>query len=234
MEGLQDLPPIHKSHHFTTPPEMHNQVIAFSSEHPIRDCVKLSDLLELQGVSVSFRTVQNILIKHGLGQNYDQLLELERRHLGKGLELTAEHVHSLGKANLASESGTSRVPGWESCSALTSSAWEPSRVLAGYISMLWSTPSAICIPANSQKPRPYCLYNDVLPFYRERGLPVTTVLTDNGWELCGRGMHPHELYLALNDIESRTTRIRTSQTNSFVECFNRRMKEEGKHPQNQY
>jgi transposase InsO family protein len=70
------------------------------------------------------------------------------------------------------------------------------------------------------------LHNDVLPFYRELDLPVGAVLTDNGREFCGTERHPYELYLALNDIEHRTTRVRSPRTNGFVERFNGTVLEE--------
>ena len=45
-------------------------------------------------------------------------------------------------------------------------------------------------------------------------------LTDNGREACGTERHPCELYLDLNGIEHRRTRVRTPRTNGFVERFN--------------
>ena len=53
------------------------------------------------------------------------------------------------------------------------------------------------------------LHNDVLPFYCQKGLPIAAVLTDNGREFCGTDAHPYELYLDLNEIEHRRTRVRT-------------------------
>jgi transposase InsO family protein len=70
------------------------------------------------------------------------------------------------------------------------------------------------------------LHNDVLPFYRKLGLPVGAVLTDNGREFCGTEKHPYELYLELNDIEHRRTRVRSPRTNGFVERFNRTVLDE--------
>jgi SAM-dependent methyltransferase len=64
------------------------------------------------------------------------------------------------------------------------------------------------------------LHNEVLPFYQTLDLPVGAVLTDNGREFCGTDTHPYELYLELNGIEHRKTRIRTPRTNGFVERFN--------------
>ena len=49
------------------------------------------------------------------------------------------------------------------------------------------------------------LYERVLPFYDALDVPVQAILTDNGWEFCGKhDSHPYELLLALEDIEHRT------------------------------
>jgi transposase InsO family protein len=52
-------------------------------------------------------------------------------------------------------------------------------------------------------------------------------LTDNGREFCGRAdQHPYELLLALEEIEHRTTKIRSPRTNGFVERMNRTLLDE--------
>ncbi len=66
----------------------------------------------------------------------------------------------------------------------------------------------------------YSIRNEALPFYQEKKLAVGAILTDNGREFCGRETHPYELYLALNDIEHRRTKVRNPKTNGFVERFN--------------
>src|SRR5260370_23284930 len=70
------------------------------------------------------------------------------------------------------------------------------------------------------------LHNDVLPFYAERDLTVEKVLTDNGREFCGTNTHPYALYLALNDIAHKRTKVKHPSTNGFVERFHRTVKEE--------
>lgn len=70
------------------------------------------------------------------------------------------------------------------------------------------------------------LHNDVLPFYQKHKLTVENILTDNGQEFCGNEQHPYELYLELNDIKHRRTRVRHPQTNGFVERFNLTMLDE--------
>jgi len=66
------------------------------------------------------------------------------------------------------------------------------------------------------------VHNEVLPFYKEHGMTVKAILTDNGREYCGTDAHPYELYLALNDIEHR----RTHQTNGFIERLGRTVLDE--------
>ncbi len=52
LAGLKDLPPVAKSHPFTTPVEVQERIVALSLERPKWGCVKLSDYLKLEGVSV--------------------------------------------------------------------------------------------------------------------------------------------------------------------------------------
>ena len=70
------------------------------------------------------------------------------------------------------------------------------------------------------------LHNEVLPQYEAWGLEGKAVLTDNGREYCGKDSHPFELYLALNDITHKKTRVNRPQTNGFVERFNRTLLDE--------
>jgi hypothetical protein len=71
------------------------------------------------------------------------------------------------------------------------------------------------------------LYERVLPFYDALGVSIGAVLTDNGREFCGKpDSHPYELLLALEGLEHRTTRIRSPQTNGFVERMNRTLLDE--------
>src|SRR4030042_1811391 len=96
-EGLKSLPPIHKSHPFTTPPEMVDKIVALSIEHPSWGCNRLSDQMKLAGSYVSSPTIQDILIKNGMGSRYERLLKLEERALEHKIELTAQQVARIEK-----------------------------------------------------------------------------------------------------------------------------------------
>ncbi len=67
---------------------------------------------------------------------------------------------------------------------------------------------------------------EVLPFYSERGLEVEGILTDDGREFCGGEGHPYRRYLELNQIEHQTMQAGRTQTNGFVERFNRTVLDE--------
>jgi transposase InsO family protein len=60
----------------------------------------------------------------------------------------------------------------------------------------------------------------VVPFYARLDLPIGAVLTGTGREFFGTQRHPYELYLALNDIEHRNTKVGSPSINGFVERFN--------------
>jgi len=99
LEGLKDLPPIHRSHPQTTPPEVEAEIIALSLEHPGWGYHRLSDMMRLRGRYVSGPTIQNILARNGMATMYDRLLKLEEKVASELIELTAEQVALIEKAN---------------------------------------------------------------------------------------------------------------------------------------
>lgn len=73
----------------------------------------------------------------------------------------------------------------------------------------------------------HVLNNDVLPFFEQHNTRIDTVLSDNGREYCGRkDQHPYELFLQLEEIEHRTTRVRRPQSNGFGERLHRTLLDE--------
>ena len=62
---------------------------------------------------------------------------------------------------------------------------------------------------------------------RAHGARIDVVLSDNGREFCGRpDRHPYELFLQLEEIEHRTTRVRRPQSNGIIERFHRTVLDE--------
>ena len=73
----------------------------------------------------------------------------------------------------------------------------------------------------------HVLNDRVLPVFEEHGIRIRTILSDNGREFCGRpDRHPYELFLQLEGIEHRTTRVRRPQSNGFIERFHRTLLDE--------
>jgi transposase InsO family protein len=231
LEGLKDLPPIHKSHPMTTPPEVVEHIIALSLEHPGWGCVKLSSMLKLEEINVSSPTIQNILIKNNMGSKYERLLKLEEQASKKAIQLTPEQVAQIEKYNpcYRERHVESSKPG-ELLSQDTFYVGTLKGVGRVYLHAVVDTYGSYAFGFLHTTKQPEAaavvLHNDVLPFYKSKGLVIKAVLTDNGREFCGKDTHPYEIYLALNDIEHRTTKVRKPQTNGFVERFNRTVLEE--------
>jgi transposase InsO family protein len=60
------------------------------------------------------------------------------------------------------------------------------------------------------------LNDDVLPFFDQHGVTITTFPSDNGREFCGNpDKHRYELFLQLQGIEHRTIRVGWPQSNDF-------------------
>jgi transposase InsO family protein len=67
----------------------------------------------------------------------------------------------------------------------------------------------------------------VLPSFETHGAAIDTILNDNGREFCGRtDRHPYELFLQLEGIAHRTTKVRRPQSNGIVERLHRTLLDE--------
>jgi transposase InsO family protein len=231
LEGLKDLPPIHKTHPQTTPPETVERILALSLEHPAWGCVRLSEHLKLDGTSVSSPTIQSILIKHQMGSKFERLLRLEERMVTEPIELSTEQVTQIEKANpcFRERHVESSRPGELLCqdTFFVGTFKGVGKVyLHTVVDTYGSTAFGFLHTSKVPEAAVAVLHNDVLPFYAERGLVIEKVLTDNGREFCGTETHPFEVYLALNDLAHKRTKVRHPQTNGFVERFHRTVKEE--------
>ena len=226
LEGLKDLPPIHHSHPQTTKPEVVKKLLAISFNHPAWGCVRISNMLKLENVSVSSVTIQNILTKRGMRTMYDRLLKLEERSLQQKTKLTGEQIRYLEQTNPCwrEKHVESSRPGELLCQD-TFYVGRLKGVGQVYLQAIVDTYGSYAFGHLYVSKMPECsveiIHNDVLPQYKKWDLTVKSILTDNGTEYCGKDTHPYELYLNLNDIKHRKTKIRSPKTNGFVERFNK-------------
>ena len=231
LDGLKDLPPVAKWHPMTTPPEVVARIAELAMAHPAYGCNRVEALLALEGKRVSAITVQKILNDHGLGTRHERWLALERRNAERAIELTPEQAAFLEKLNpcFRERHVESSRPG-ELLSADTFMVGTLKGIGRVYLHAVVDTHGSYAFGFLHVSKQPEAavavLHNEVLPFYAALDLPVGAVLTDNGREFCGTERHPYELYLALNDIEHRRTRVGTPRTNGFVERFNGTVLEE--------
>lgn len=232
FEGLKDLPPIPKSFPNETPVEVKKKVINLSIQHPAWGPVRISDHLQLEGISVSSSTVRNLWLKEGLETRYKRILRLEEQTQGKRIELTEEQIRLLEKANpcFRERKVESRYPGY-----LLSQDTFAVGVIKGvgriYLQAVVDTYGSYAFgklyTSKLSETAVDVLYDRVLPFYEAHGLKVEHILTDNGREYCGRAMiHPYQIFLELYDIKHRRTKVATPRTNGFVERFNRTVLDE--------
>ena len=60
--------------------------------------------------------------------------------------------------------------------------------------------------------------SEVLPTFDAHDARIDAALSDNGREFCGReDQHPYELFLQLEGIEHKRTRVKRPQSNGIVE-----------------
>lgn len=73
----------------------------------------------------------------------------------------------------------------------------------------------------------HLMNTDVLPAFEAHNARIEVVLSDNSREYCGRpDQHPYELFLQLEEIEHRTTRVKRPQSNGIAERFHRTLLDE--------
>lgn len=232
FEGLIDQPPIPKSFSNETPIEVKEKIIALSVEHPAWGQLRISDQLRLEGISVSASTVRNIWLKEGLESRYKRILRLEEETCGKEIELTEEQIRLLEKANpcFRERRVESSYPGYllSQDTFMVGTLKGVGRVyMQAVVDTYGSYAFAKLYTSKLPETAAELLYDRVLPFYEVHGLKIEHILTDNGREYCGRPMiHPYQIFLELNDIKHRRTRVATPRTNGFVERFNRTVLDE--------
>lgn len=231
IEGLKDLPPIHKTHPQATSQELVQKILALALEQPAYGCKRISDELAKTGALISFVTVQSILNKHQLGTKYERWLALEKRHAELAIELTADQIAFLERENpqFTQRHVESTRPG-ELLNQDTFFVGTLKGVGKVWLHAVVDTFSSYAFGFLFASKQPEAavavLHNDVLPFYQHLGITINAILTDNGLEFCGTEHHPYEVYCAFTEITHRTTKVRSPRTNGFIERFNRTVLDE--------
>ena len=232
LEGLVDKPPIPATHPNQIPDTTKERIVSLSLEHPAFGQQRIADQLALEGLSVCPTTVRNVWIKENLETKYKRLLRLEEQLIEEGFELTEEQIKLLEKSNpeFAERHVESDYPGYLLCQ----DTFYVGRLkgvgrlyLQAVVDTYGSYAFAKLYTSKRQETAADILNDQVLPFYQSHDMVIEAILTDNGTEYKGRPMiHLYEIFLELNDIDHRTTKIASPRTNGFVERFNRTILDE--------
>jgi transposase InsO family protein len=216
-KGLLDQPPGPKKRHpCRIPEELEERIIETSLENPSYGAPRIAGLLRLQGLLVSSGTVYNLWCRHDMNTRLKRLLLLEKRY-DQSLDRLTNHVHADAPGALLNQDtfyfgfikGVGKI------------------YIQVVIDCYCSFAFAKLYPSKLPETASDLLNSRVLPFYESFHVPVRAILTDNGTEFCGKPYeHPYELFLNIENIQHRRTKVRSPWTNGFVERFNRTLLDE--------
>jgi len=232
-QGLLDrLPGPKGPHPNRVDEEVEKAILDYSLQYPTHGPLRVAQQLVLQGVQVSSGGVRGVWSRHNLLSRHERLLRLESSVREQSFELSSEQVILLERFSpefrerhietrhsgdlvavdtfqVGSLKGVGRI-------YLQSVIDCYSRYAFGRLYTNKLAVSAV-----------HVLNEDVLPFFEQHEAQINTILSDNGREYCGRvDRHPYELFLQLEDIEHRTTRVRRPQSNGYVERLHRTLLDE--------
>jgi transposase InsO family protein len=232
-EGLIDrLPGARGPHPNRVSEEVETAVLEHALAHPTHGAQRVADELRLKGMQVSSGGVRGVWSRHALLTKHERLLRLEASIRGRKLDLTVEQIRLLERYSPEfrerhiTTSFTGELVAVDTFFAGTLKGIGRiylQTVLDCHSRYAWARLYTSKLPLTAVQ----ILNNDVLPFFEKHRARVVTILSDNGREFCGRpDRHPYELFLQLEEIEHRTTKVRRPQSNGFIERFHRTLLEE--------
>jgi transposase InsO family protein len=232
-EGLIDRLPGPKGPHPNRVEEAVEQAILdYCLACPTHGPVTVANQLMLKGIQVSSGGVRGVWSRHNLLSKHDRLLRLEKHSREQNIELTdsqirvlerfspefrERHIETKHTGDLVSVD-TFMVGSLKGVGKIYLQT-----VIDCHSRYAWGRLYTNKLPVTAV----HVLNEDVLPFFEEHNASITTILSDNGREFCGRpDHHPYELFLQLEGIEHRTTKVRRPQSNGFVERLHRTLLDE--------
>ena len=233
QQGLLDrLPGPKGPHPNRVSEEVEKAILEHSLHQPTHGPVRVAQQLALQNVQVSAGGVRGVWGRHNLQSRHDRLLRLEKTVREEKLDLSDTQVRLLERFS----------PEFRERHIETRHTGDLVAVDTFFVGILkgvgrvylqsvidchsryaWGRLYTSKLPVTAV----HVLNENVLPFFEQHEARITTILSDNGREFCGRpDRHPYELFLQLEGIEHRTTRVRRPQSNGFVERLHRTLLDE--------
>ena len=207
-------------------PEVEEAVVKMAYEYPAYGQMRASNELRKQGILVSTGGVRSIWLRHGVETFKKRLAVLEERAAQQGIVYTEAQLTALETAKRQRETDPEEIETEHPGYLLGQDTFYvgylkgvgriyQQTVIDTYSSVAFAKLYTAKVPVTAD------ILNDrVLPFFEDHKIPILATLTDRGTEYCGNlDRHPYELYLQLNDIEHRKTRVKSPQTNGICERF---------------
>lgn len=232
-EGLIDrLPGARGPHPNRVAAEIEQAILDHALAQPCHGPMRVAQELMLRGIQVSSGGVRGVWQRHNLLTKHDRLLRLEKATAERKLTLTDDQVRLLERFSPEFRERHIEAP---HTGALVAVDTFFVGVLKGVGKVYLQT--AIDCASRYAWARLYpnklpvtavqLLNNDVLPIFEQHGAVVEAVLSDNGREFCGReDQHPYELFLQLEGIAHKRTRVSRPQSNGIVERLHRTLLDE--------
>lgn len=233
MDGLIDkLPGPKGPHPNRVAKEIEDRILKEALDHPTHGALRVAQDLALEGVSVSSGGVRGVWQRHGIASRHERLLRLEKEVRQSSFDLSQNQIEALER--FSPEFRERHI-----VSNFTGDLVAVDTFFVGHlkgVGKIYLQSAIDCYSRyawgrlyNSKMPvtAVHMLNESVLPTFDEHQTGVKTVLSDNGREFCGRPeSHPYELFLQMEGIEHRTTRVRRPQSNGFVERLHRTLLDE--------
>jgi len=232
-DGLIDrLPGARGPHPNRVAPEVERAILEHCLDHPSHGALRVAQELMLKGVQVSSGGVRGVWSRHNLLTKQERLLRLEQATAARKIELSEEQVRLLER--FSPEFRERHIEARHTGDLVAVDTFFVG-TLKG-VGKVYLQSAIDCharyawgrlYPNKMPVTAVHLLNTDVLPTFERHGARITTVLSDNGREFCGRpDRHPYELFLQLEEIEHRTTKVKRPQSNGFVERLHRTLLDE--------
>jgi len=232
-DGLIDrLPGAKGPHPNRVGAEIEAAILDHALAHPCHGCTRVEQELRLKGMQVSSGGVRGVWQRHNLLTKHERLLRLEQATAERQLTLSEEQMRLLERFSPEFRERHIEAPHTGSLVAVdTFFVGALKGVGKLYLQTAIDCHSrhawARLYPNKLPVTAVHLMNHDVIPTFEEHGARIEVVLSDNGREFCGRpDQHPYELYLQLEEIEHRTTRVKRPQSNGIVERFHRTLLDE--------
>jgi transposase InsO family protein len=232
-DGLIDrLPGAKGPHPNRVIAEIEAAILDHALTHPCHGPMRVAQELTLKGVQVSSSGVRGVWQRHGLLTKHERLLRLEKTTTERKLTLSDEQIRLLERFSPEFRERHIEAPHTGAFVAVDT-------FFVGHLKGVGKVYLQTAIDCHSRYAwaRLYpnklpvtavqLMNNDVLATFEAHGATIAAVLSDNGREFCGReDRHPYELFLQLEGIAHKRTRVNRPQSNGIVERLHRTLLDE--------